>query len=112
MRTKNAGSGGGDPDSIMVRDIIPPNSVMLIDNQYGSDGPVQFIPGSSGLNYSFSGTTDDTDDPEFYNTSGISILPSPLGNGTQPDLDSFRINPQGQLNGDSNFEICFRIVIE
>lgn len=108
----NSGEGGGDPDSIVVRDVIPPNSVMLVDDQFPASGPVQFVPGSSGLMYTYSGLSDVGDDLEFYNASGVLIVPVDSGEGGDSSVHTIRLNPKGQLNGNSTFEFKFRILLE
>jgi uncharacterized repeat protein (TIGR01451 family) len=107
----NSGSGGGDADSIVVSDVIPPNTVMLVDNQYGS-GPVQFVAGGSGLTYSFTSLGDGSDDIEFLNSASGSITPTVGSDGSDPNVHSIRLNPKGQLNDNSTFEFRFRVIIE
>jgi hypothetical protein len=102
IEVHNQGPGSADADSIVVVDNLPPQARLMFDT--GTMNPIVFVDGApaSGLNYSFGGLSDGSDDIEFSNDGGsTTTVPQVDGvsgvDTTVPRINHLRINPKGTL---------------
>lgn len=110
----NTGGGAVDANTVTITDPIPANTAFYL----GSDGaisPVTFIPGDSGLTYTFFGLSDDSDDLDFINSGGSVFEPTldPV-TGCDDNIKSIRINPKGIFNPSTgmphpSFQLQFKV---
>ncbi|MBT8045661.1 MAG: isopeptide-forming domain-containing fimbrial protein [Pontiella sp.] len=112
IQVNNSGIGGGDADSIELDDAIPQNTAMVVSDAYGPAGPVQFIPDTSGLTYSYSGLGNGSDDLSFHSATSTNYTPSASADGSDPGVTSVHLNPKGTLNGSSSFEFRFQVLVQ
>ncbi|NNF16716.1 MAG: DUF11 domain-containing protein [Gammaproteobacteria bacterium] len=121
ITVQNTGSGGTDPDSVIIGDVIPANNALLVTDFDGTNpGPVAFIDGTpaSGLSYNFIALGDVTDSISFSNDNGASYtyVPADSGDGTDPAVTDIRIQFTGALLGDTGagrtFDIRFKTVLQ
>jgi uncharacterized repeat protein (TIGR01451 family) len=105
-------SGGlADANSIFITDLLPPNTLLLVDDMalpVGS-GPVQFIQGGTSSTLTYTKATDLV----FSNNSGGNWLAGPAASGCDPAINAIRINPKGTfVGGGSSFQLKFRVCIQ
>lgn len=111
--TITASNSGGlaDANSIFITDLLPPNTLLLVDDMalpVGS-GPVQFIQGGTSSTLTYTKATDLV----FSNNSGGNWLAGPAASGCDPAINAIRINPKGTfVGGGSSFQLKFRVCIQ
>jgi len=103
---RNSGIGPVDADTVIITEIVPPESSLQVADFDGSTtGPVRFTDGTpvSGLTYTFVALGSTTDDIEFSNDNGVSYsyTPVPDGNGVDAAVTHFRIRPKAVLLANS-----------
>lgn len=119
VQVSNQGSGPVDQDSLIVTDVVPTNtSMMLTDAGSPGSGPIAFLQGSpsSGLSFTFSSLASNADDVEFSNDGGNtwSYTPTPNASGFDPAVTHVRIHLRGSMaantgGGDPHFELRWRV---
>lgn len=114
----NTGYGGADTGTVSITDPIPANTSLYVDDMGGSpSGPVSFTNSGSGLTFSYSGLSSDTDDIDFADSGGFGYFPSidPV-TGCDDNVTAIRINPKGVLNpgagGGSSFTVRFAVRVD
>jgi len=114
----NQGPGSGDPESILIEDLLPAELDLFVGD-YVTPGPVHFIDGatSSAVTVDFTSLADDLDDLEFDDGSDTWILdPVADVDGFDSSVRAIRIRPSGTLAGSSgsppSFEVRFRARIQ
>jgi hypothetical protein len=122
IQISNQGPGAADTNSIAAIDRIPGNTSLFVgDIDSSGSGPVYFADGSttSGLNFTYSGLSNPTDDIDFSNDGGLSFdyIPSPDAEGYDSNITNIKINPKGIFNGsiggnNSSFYLRFRVRIK
>ena len=98
-------------NSILVSDTTPANADFVVTNIGGAgSGPAGFVPGASGLTYTFTSLASTTDDIEFSSDGGTTWVYTPTANanGVDPLVTTVRIRPQGAMAASSNFAIRLR----
>ena len=111
----NQGLGSPDSNSIVITDPLPAGTALFVDTSGGD--PIVFIDGavSSGLAYNY--TTDVTFSNQVGGGPPYTYIPVPDGQGFDPAVTGYRINPTGAMNptvGSNvpSFSIEFRVRIE
>lgn len=124
VSAKNTGNGTAQNNSIWISDAIPDNTYMLVKNydDVNGQGPIkdETANTANGLNYTFGGLNNQTDDIEFSNTNGTNFNYSPVedSEGLDKNITHFRINPKGIFQapaaGESpiQFTIKFRVQLQ
>lgn len=122
VMTTNTGAGPVDTDTLVITDPIPANiALRVIDFDGVTSGPVQFVDGTpaSGLTYTFVALGDGGDDVSFSNDGGTTYTYSPTAdaNGVDTTVTHIRINPKGELmgntgSGDPYFEVYFKAIVQ
>jgi uncharacterized repeat protein (TIGR01451 family) len=111
--TASNSGGPADANSIFITDLVPPNTLLLVDDMslpVGS-GPVQFIQGGTSSTLTYTKATD----LSFSNNSGANWLASPAASGCDPAINAIRINPKGTFIGGSpnpSFSLKFRVCVQ
>lgn len=112
----NTGYGGAD--TVRITDPIPANTGLYVNDIGGSPaGPVSFTSAGSGLTFSYSGLSSDTDDVDFADSGGFGYHPSidPV-TGCDDNVTAILINPKGVLNpgagGGSSFTVRFAVRVD
>ncbi|MBL4712082.1 MAG: hypothetical protein JKX75_06240 [Gammaproteobacteria bacterium] len=114
----NGGSAPNDVDTLAISDDLP-TGVLLRFTPGGN--PITFTDtNGSGLTYSFISLGDGTDDIEFYNNSGTTLVtPVVVGNtdATVPRVDRIIIRPKGQFNNSTvapfpSFRVQFDVELQ
>jgi hypothetical protein len=106
-----------DPNSVFVRDPMPPQVVLRVADLGGAgSGPVSFSNGSppSGMTYTFVDLANLTDDLQFSNDSGVTwnYVPSPDADGYDAAVTGLRVNPKGTFGANNaQFTVKFRVRI-
>lgn len=102
IEVHNEGPGSADADSIVIVDNLPSQGRLIFDT--ATQNPVTLIQGTnpSGVTYSFVSPGSVTDDIEFSNDGGASLVTPTfnLSTGvdtTVPRVNYLRINPKGTL---------------
>lgn len=123
LSVSNVADGPADNDSVFLTEPIPTGTELFVGDLDGGGSPVVFADGSttSGLTYSFVSLADGGDDIGF---SGDASSPTfgytpqdPDGDGFDPAVTYFRINPKGIMDGASgppypSFTVDFRVRIK
>jgi len=115
LGVSNQGPGAVDAGSMVITDPLPAGVALYVDTSGGD--PIVFTDGAvtSGLSYSYA--TDVT----FSNQPGggppYNYTPVPDGQGFDPAVTGYRINPSGAMNGASagnvpSFNLRARVRIE
>jgi len=115
--TVNNPGGAVDSNSLFLADAIPANADLFVGNLGGAgSGPMAFTNGSpsSGLSYTFTSLASATDDVSFSNIGGTTFVYTPASGADNVDasVTHIRINPKGAFNGNSNFQIRFRVRVK
>jgi uncharacterized repeat protein (TIGR01451 family) len=106
-----------DPNSVFVRDPMPPQVVLRVADLGGAgSGPVSFSNGTppSGMTYTFVDLANLTDDLQFSNDSGVTwnYVPSPDADGYDAAVTGLRVNPKGTFGANNaQFTVKFRVRI-
>lgn len=115
LGVSNQGLGSPDLDSIVITDPLPAGTALFVDTSGGD--PIAFIDGSvsSGLAFTYAS------DVAFSNQVGggppYTYVPVPDGQGFDPVITGYRVNPTGVMNptvGSSvpSFNVQLRVRIE
>lgn len=101
-------------NSILVTDPTPTNLELIVANIGGpGSGPTAFLPGGSGLTYTFTSLASATDDIEFSNNGGTTWTYTPVadGNGADAAVTTVRMRPKGVMAASSTlaFQLRYRI---
>jgi len=122
VTASNQGLGTVDPDSVVIRDAMPANSGLnLNDIDTPGSGPVLFEDGAtaSGLTYIFTSLASTTDDLAFSNDGGVTFTYTPVPDvaGYDDQVTHFRVNPGGvfdRSNGGNHptFSLKFKTRVE
>ena len=118
----NQGAGTVDDDTIVVSDMLPPNTCAVVLDAVGpGSGPVEFVDGipSSDLSYSFVSLASTTDDLAFSDDGGLTYDYVPVANasGCDPVISNMQIKPKGTFAantgaGSPSAEFSFRIIVQ
>lgn len=111
----NQGPGPVDSSSLVITDPLPAETALFVDTTVGD--PIVFSQGpvASGLNYSYAS------DVTYSNQAGggapYNYTPMPDGQGFDPAITGYRINPTGVMNGAvggnmPSFNIRFRVRVQ
>ncbi|MEZ5541408.1 MAG: hypothetical protein R3F42_05130 [Pseudomonadota bacterium] len=120
IQVSNSGAGGTDTDTVVVSDLIPPGTALLVgDLGVPGSGPVLFLDGSpaSGLGYTYSALASPTDDLEFsVDGADWSYVPTADAGGVDAGVRYIRIRPRGGMagnsgGGDPSFQLRFLVEI-
>lgn len=87
-------------NTVVLTDATPVNSELIVGNFGGAgSGPAGFVPGTSGLTYTFASLASTTDNIDFSNNAGgtWTYVPTANVNGTDPAVNRVRIRPQGTM---------------
>ncbi len=101
-------------NSITVTDQTPAGMRLVVSDFAGAgSGPAAFNAGATGLSYSFLGLSSGSDNIDFSNNSGTSwtYSPTPGSDGTDPNVTTVRLRPQGTMAASSTFTFRFRYTI-
>ena len=111
----NQGIGSVDANSVQVSDVVPANTLLYVDTTSGD--PITLIQGAppSGLGFSFA--TDVSFSEAVGGGPPYNYNPTPNGQGVDPRVTGFLVEPTGTMNGDTgagppSFSIVFRVLIE
>jgi len=102
-------------NSVVLTDSTPANMELVVANIGGTgSGPVAFTAGSTGLVYTFTSLASTTDNIDFSNNNGTSWTYTPVANanGTDPNVTTIRLRPQGAMAASSTFSFRVRYRIE
>ncbi len=111
----NPGSYTVTANSIAVVDATPPGlDLVVADIGAGGSGPAAFVPGSSGLGYSFTSLASGSDGIEFSNNGGATYVYVPVigADGTDAAVTHVRVRPTGTMAANSNFSVRLRYRVE
>ena len=124
VQTTNTGLGTPDNDSLLVSDAVPANTELFVNDIGGAgSGPVVLIDGTapvnSGLTYTFTSLSSNTDDIEFSNDNGFNwtYTPVPDADGYDANVTNIRINPKGVMRASDGtdhptFTLRFRVRVQ
>jgi uncharacterized repeat protein (TIGR01451 family) len=108
--TSNSGPGTVDSNSLVITDLIPPNTSLYVATTSGD--PVVFLNGApaSGLTYNYPANV-------TYSAVGVAgpwtHVPAPDPNGFDAAVRAMRIAPGGNMSaaggGNPSFTIQFRV---
>ncbi|WP_299873757.1 hypothetical protein [uncultured Cocleimonas sp.] len=106
----NSGAGVADNNSIVITDTIPANTALYVEQIWPGIAPVRFMDGSPSSGLTLGSVS-------YFNSSNVSITPSPDADGVDTNVASFRVTTSGQFNatsasGDPWFEILFRVKVQ
>ncbi len=111
----NTGAIVVDANTVFLVDAVPANTDLFVGDLGGvGSGPVSFTALTSGLTYTYTSLASTTDDLAFSNNGGATwvYVPTPNANGVDPAVTHLRINPKASLNGNSSFQLLFRVRVE
>ncbi len=98
-------------NSIIVADPTPAGLELVVsDIGTPGSGPAAFVPGTTGLTYTFTSLASTTDNIEFSNNGGTSwaYVPVANANGTDAAVTNVRIRPQGTMAANSALTVRLR----
>lgn len=98
-------------NSLVVADSTPANLDLIVaDISAVGSGPSAFVPGTTGLTYSFTSLASATDNIDFSNDGGATWTYTPVVNafGADPAVTNVRMRPQGTMAAGSNFTFRLR----
>jgi hypothetical protein len=112
INVSNQGPGTVDSNTMLVVDAVPPDSDLFVDT--GSGDPIVFADGpvASGLSYNYGANV------TFTNQAGggppFNYTPSPDGQGFDPAVTGYRVNPGGSMSAASGsdfpaFSVLLRV---
>ncbi|MDT8395734.1 MAG: hypothetical protein RRA32_04695 [bacterium] len=113
ITTTNSGNAPPNSDSLAIRDSIPAVVTMYVGT--GAASPVTFDAGTTLLSYSYVSFASTGDDIAF--TSGSSASPAytytpvPDAQGYDSAVTGFRIEPQGDFDGSTSFDLTYQVMI-
>ncbi len=102
-------------DTIALSDTTPTGTALVVTDFGGvGSGPAAFVPGSSGLSYSYSGLANVADDIEFSNNGGTSWTYAPIAdaNGVDNAVTTVRVRPKGTMAASTTASIRLRYRIK
>jgi uncharacterized repeat protein (TIGR01451 family) len=110
----NFGTGTADANSIVITDLIPANTSLVV-----AGTPVGFTDGttSSGLTFTWGGLSSQTDDVQFSRDgTDYTYVPTAGTDGADSAVKYLRINPKGTFkasNGTNNpsFTLTFKMIV-
>jgi parallel beta-helix repeat protein len=118
----NTGPGSADVDALTMTDPIPVNTAVFVGDLAGAgSGPVEYADGSTpgGMNYTFGGLADLTDDLEFSSDGGATwnYVPVPDAIGFDPAVTHLRVVPTGAFAASDgvnhpSFSVSFKTRVE
>jgi len=120
IQVSNEGGGPTDPNTVVVRDSIPPATAFYVGD-IGGPGPVLFSDGapSSTLTYAYAGLASLADSLAFSSDHGLSwnYLPSADGNGCDSNITDIRISLGGAFASSASaprpsFTLQFRVRVQ
>lgn len=98
-------------NTIVLSDTTPVGSELIVVDIGGAgSGPAAFVPGTTGLTYSFTGLASATDTIDFSNNGGASWSYAPVAdaNGADPAVTTVRVRPQGTMAASSSATLRLR----
>jgi uncharacterized repeat protein (TIGR01451 family) len=103
LTVSNEGDGSPDTGTVVIDEIVPPDTEMLV-----SGGAFSFINGTvdSGLTFVYGGVADLTDSVEFSSNNGATYDYTPddtLPGGYDPAVTDFRVTMGGDFNVSDGF---------
>lgn len=109
----NSGNASPNTDTMVIRDTVPSTVQMYIGT--GVSSPVSFDPGTTTLSYNYSSLASTTDDISFTSESGPSpaytYTPVPDPQGYDGSLTGFRVDPDGDFDGSTSFDLSYDVRI-
>ena len=102
-------------NSISLIDTTPSEMELVVANiGGGGSGPALFNPGTSSLTYSYASLASAGDNIDFSNNGGASWTYVPVANinGTDPNVTTIRLRPQGAMTASSSFSFRLRYKIK
>lgn len=100
VRVTNAGAGFVDADTLVITDMLDPNTTLFSGNVDGSGAPVVFTDGgggdASGVNLVYAGLGSGSDGIEFLTAGGAAVTP---GADFDPQVAQLRLLLDGAMNG-------------
>jgi len=104
-------------DSILIVDPTPARLSLYVSHISGtSGGPLRFQNGAtpSGLTYTFTSLSSQTDDIDFSNDGGTTwtYVPTPDSQGADAAVNRIRIRPKGAMAANSSFSLLFGYIIK
>jgi len=118
----NTGPGAADVDALTMTDPIPVNTAVFVGDLAGAgSGPVEYADGPTpgGMNYTFGGLADLTDNLEFSSDGGATwnYVPVPDAIGFDPAVTHLRVVPTGAFAASDgvnhpSFSVSFKTRVE
>jgi uncharacterized repeat protein (TIGR01451 family) len=109
----NNGNASPNTDSIVVIDSIPTAVQFYVGT--GASSPVTFSAGTTTLTYTYTSLGSTTDDIAFTSQSGPSpaytYTPVPDAQGFDGAVTGFRIDPDGNFDGSTSFNLTYEVQI-
>lgn len=102
-------------NSILVTDATPANMELVVtDIGTAGSGPAAFNAGASGLSYAFATLASASDNVDFSSDNGATWTYAPVANanGTDPNVTTVRLRPQGTMAASSTFTFRIRYRIK
>lgn len=102
-------------NSLVLTDSTPTNTELVVsDIGSAGSGPLSFSPGASGLTYTFATLGSAADNIDFSNNNGATwtYAPTANGNGTDPNVTTIRVRPQGTMAAGSTIGLRVRYRIK
>jgi hypothetical protein len=102
-------------NSVVLIDSTPANMELVVTNIGGAgSGPAAFTAGGTGLTYTYTSLASTTDNIDFSNNNGSTWTYTPVANanGTDPNVTTIRLRPQGAMAASSTFSFNVRYRIK
>lgn len=108
----NTGPGSVDADSLVIRDVLPADTELLVSATPGA--AIEFLQGSPASGLSFAPATGVTYSNQPAGGPPFTYLPTPGPAGFDAGIRGLRITPSGALaasgpSGDPSFTVRFRV---
>ncbi|MEZ5458985.1 MAG: hypothetical protein R3E65_06645 [Steroidobacteraceae bacterium] len=108
----NTGPGAVDADSLVIQDVLPPDTELLVAPSLGA--AIEFLQGVPPSGLSFSPATGVAYSNQAAGGAPWNYVPAPGAEGFDPAIRGLRITPSGSLagstgGGDPSFTVRFRV---
>jgi uncharacterized repeat protein (TIGR01451 family) len=112
ITVSNNGNAPPNTDTLVVRDNVPSTVSMYIGT--GATSPVTFVQGTTLLSYTYSGLASTGDDIAFTSEASASpaytYTPVPVS-GYDSAVTGFKIEPKGDFDGSTSFDLTYEVMI-
>jgi uncharacterized repeat protein (TIGR01451 family) len=108
----NTGPGSVDADSLVIRDVLPPDTELLVSPALGP--AIEFLQGTPASGLTFVPATGAAYSNQPSGGAPFTYVPTPGPGGFDPAIRGLRITPSGVLagsgaGGDPSFTVRFRV---